>query len=320
MVIGPKWRTALYSALALGSAAAAIIYANILRSIDPFASMRGASTASNPIEIEFHDVDMKHWRHGALVTSGRIGRIDVHRDHQEYDLYDVTDGVYRTADAVFHYDGAHAKWFSGAQRLEADGGVHVVGKNFDLRAPGFQSDQITNLVNIAGPATGRFAGGQTKVVGVVYNLKDDSYETGAIEWRGKLAINTQQPDKSGPPSQGGQADDNAVRDWDVTGLHSKTDPVNKNVTHYEKMRATDSDSIVTSPKGTYDEKTEVAEMDGPVKYWGVKANLVCDHLTIDRKARVATATGNVVIYIKPEEKQIAPDDKMEVPPFRPTVP
>jgi hypothetical protein len=86
------------------------------------------------------------------------------------------------------------------------------------------------------------------------------------------------------------------------------------------MRGTDGDSIVMSPKGTWDEKTDVVDCEGPVKYWGVKANLVCDHLVIYRKEKRAVATGNVVIYIKPEEKQTAPDDKMEVPPFRPTVP
>src|ERR1022692_4551953 len=156
MAIGPKWRTAFYSVLALGSAAAVTIYANILSRIDPFANMRGQAGNVNPIEIEFHDVGMRHWSHGKLVTSGQIGRIDVHRDHQQYDLYDVSNGIYRTADAAFHYDGAHARWFAGAQRLEADGGVHLIGKSFDLRAPGFQSDKLTNLVHIKGPATGSF--------------------------------------------------------------------------------------------------------------------------------------------------------------------
>ena len=320
MAIGPKWRTAFYSVLALGSAAAVTIYANILSRIDPFANMRGQAGNVNPIEIEFHDVGMRHWSHGKLVTSGQIGRIDVHRDHQQYDLYDVSNGIYHTTDAAFHYDGAHARWFDSAQRLEADGGVHVVGKNFDLRAPGFQSDKLTNLVHIGGPATGTLGGGQAKAIEVVYNLANESYETGPIEWKGKLAINTQQPDKSGPPSQGGQADDDSVRDWDIHGKHSFGDKGKKGLQHYVEMRATDNDSIVTSPKGTYDRNSDVVDCEGPVKYWGVKANLICDRLVIYRKEKRAVATGNVVIYIKPEDKQLAPDEKMEVPPFRPEVP
>ncbi|MHB8637534.1 MAG: hypothetical protein ACYC96_13780 [Fimbriimonadaceae bacterium] len=319
MTIGPKGRTVLFSALALASAAVAIVYVNVLRRIDPFASMRGPSGALNPIEIEFHDVNMKHWRQGRLVTSGRIGRIDVHRDHQQFDLYDVSNGVYRTADARFRYEGAHATWLAGSQRLEADGGVHVIGKNFDLRAPGFQSDNRTNLVHIGGPATGTLDGGQTKVVEVAYNLADDSYSTGPIEWTGKLAINTQQPDKSGPPSQGGQSSDSSVRDWHIVAGKTIHDKGKNGLVHYVSFRGTDGVSIVQAPKGTYDRAKDIVTSEGPVKYWGEKANLVCDHLVIYRKEERAVATGNVVIYIKPEDNQTL-DDKMEVPPFRPAVP
>ena len=319
MDIGPKWRTALYSALALGSAAAAIIYVNVLRRIDPFAAMRGPGDVTSPIEIELHDVDMRDWAHGKLVTSGRIGRIDVHRDHQQYDLYDVTNGVYRTADATFRYDGGHATWFSNAQRLEADHGVHVVGRDFDLRAPGFQANGTTNLVHIGGPAVGTLDHGKVRVVDVQYNLADESYRTGKMDWDGKLAINYQQPDKSGPPSQGGQADDNAVRDWHIEDGTTVHDKGRNGLFHYETFRGTDGVSIVQAPKGTYDRDRDIVTAEGPVKYWGEKANLICDHLVIYRKEKRAVATGNVVIYIKPEDNQRL-DDKMEVPPFRPAVP
>jgi hypothetical protein len=85
------------------------------------------------------------------------------------------------------------------------------------------------------------------------------------------------------------------------------------------LRGTDDVSIVRSPKGTWDKKEDIVTCEGPVKYWGEKANLVCDHLVIYRKEKRAVATGNVVIYIKPEANRTL-DEKMEVPPFRPEVP
>ncbi|HLK16153.1 MAG TPA: hypothetical protein VKT78_15215 [Fimbriimonadaceae bacterium] len=318
MTVGPKWRTFLYSLLAFGSAAAVTVYVNILSRADPFAAMRGPSDISNPIEVEFHNLHLQHYRQGKLITSGQIGRIDVHRDHQQYDLYNVANGIYHTNDGTFHFDGDHAVWYSSAQRLMARGGVHVVSKSFDLRAPSFDCTRLTNILTVEGPATGTLGGGDVTASGIAYNLADDTYSTGKVVWRGKLALNFQNPERSGPPSQGGQSDDKP-RIWEVQLDHS----FEKNgIKHGTNLRATDGDSIITSPKGSWDRNNngDIIECEGPVKYWGVKANLICDHMTVDRKKKIATATGNVVMYIKPEEKQTGPDDKMEVPPFRPEVP
>lgn len=320
MTIGPKWRTALYSLLGLGSAVAIAAYVNVVSRVDPFAAMRGPAGSTNPIEIELHDVTMKSWKLGKLVTSGRIGRIDVHRDHQVYELFDVTNGVYKTNDGVFHYDGSHGTWYSNAERLEVDGGAHVIGKEFDLRAPSFKTEHATSSVTVPGPATGMLAGGRTTVQNVVYHLANDTYETGPITWEGKFALNIEHPDQSGPASQA-NPDDNSTRLWKYRAELTQNDPKNKNLVHLKGVRGTDDDSIIVAPEATYDRKANVITCTkGPVKYWGVKANLVCDNLIVDRKRKIATATGNVVIYIKPEEKQTGPDDKMEVPPFRPEVP
>lgn len=320
MRIGPVSRTVLFSGLAFASAAGIVVYVNVISRVDPFAGMRGPAGSASPIEIEFHDVAMKSWHHGQLVTSGQIGRIDVHRDHLLYDLYDVTNGIYRTSDAVFHYEGAHARYSESADQLEADGGAHVWAKSYDLRAPGFKTDHVAETVTIPGPALGTLGGGKTRVSNIVYHMPDDLYKTGAISWTGQFALNLQQPDKSGPAAQGAKDEDNETRLWDYTADQTERDAKDKNLIHFVKVRGTDKDSIIEAPSGTYERKTNVITCDGPVKFWGVKANLVCDHLVVDRRKKIATATGNVVIYIKPEDKQTGPDDTMQVPPFRPEVP
>jgi lipopolysaccharide export system protein LptA len=318
MILRPRARTILFSALAFATAAGVTVYVNKLSELDPFASLRGRADAMNPIDIRFQDVDMKHWQGGKLITSGHFGRVDVHRDRQLYELYKISNGVYHTAESTFKYQGEHALWFSAAQRMEADRGVRVSGKNFDLKAPSFVYSAPMHLVVVQGPATGLLGGGQADVVNVRYNVVDDSFDTGKIHWQGKLAINMQQPDKSGPPSQGGQADDDSVRDWFIDSDSSKKEK-NKEITDFTHVRATDKVSIFTSPKGTYDRKNEILVCEGPVKYRGEKANMICDHLVLYRKEKRMVATGNVVMYLKPEDKQVL-DEKMEVPPFRPVVP
>ncbi len=319
MKVSSLGRTVLFSALAFATAAAVTVYVNKLSELDPFAGLRNRQDVMNPIDIQFKDVEMKHWKKGKLVTSGHIGRVDVHRDRQVYDLYNVTDGVYHTADSTFHYEGGHAIWYTAAERLNADGGVRVSGKNFDLTAPNFVYNAMTNIVEVPGPATGKLAGGITKVENVHYNISNEHFKAGPIHWEGLVAINYQQPEKSGPPSQGGKSDDNATRSWIIDSPDYETDKDNTDVTHYKNIRATDKVSIFTSPVGTYDRKKDVIICEGPVKYWGEKANLICDHLEIYQKEKRLVATGNVVMYLKPEDKQVL-DDKMEVPPFRPVVP
>jgi lipopolysaccharide export system protein LptA len=153
---------------------------------------------------------------------------------------------------------------------------------------------------------------------VKYNTSDGSYQTGAIDWHGKLAINMQEPEKSGPPSQGGKpSDDDSVREWYIHG--ETTSHPSKGLVTYGTCRATDKVSILTSPKGTYDKEKDILVCEGPVKYWGEKANMICDHLVVYHKEKRLVATGNVVIFVKPEDKQVL-DDKMEVQPFRPVVP
>lgn len=323
MTLRPRWRTLAYSVAALAGAAILTVYIKFIIQVDPFHNLRDTADVTNPIDIEFRNVSLKHWHNGKLMAEGQIGRVEIRRDRQMYDLYNVSNGIYHTADKVFHFEGAHAMWFPSSQRLEADRTEHVWGKSFDLKAPSFQYAADTSSLTIAGPATGGLEGGQVQVVNIVYNIANGAYSTGAIDWKGKFDLNLQDPDKSGPkPELASQdkADDNKLRNWQYHFDKSVHGPKKPGLDFGYGFHGTDGDSIVSAPEGSYDRDKEIITCTkGPVKYWSAKINLVCDHLVIYRKEHRAVATGNVVAYIKPEDRQVL-DEKMEVPPFKPSVP
>lgn len=309
----------LYALLAVGSAGAAVFYVNTLARIDPFAGLRGAPGAANPIAMELKNVDMRHWSGGKLVASGHIGSLAIQRDRTMFEFNDVTNGVYYSGSARFAYSAQQALWFAPQQRLEGSGGIRASGKGFELQARTFHYDAKVGRLTIPGSVSGTLSGGNVVAQDVSYDVNTKEYSTRHIDWIGKFAVDLQNPDQSHPAP-----DDVKSRTWHFTGDKTWSTYEGKGKTqveiqHFTNGHGTDGDSIVTAPEVERNTKTDVVTCEGPVKYWSAKANLVCDHMVIYRKEKRAVLTGNVVMYVKPEDKQEL-DEKMEVPPFEPVVP
>jgi hypothetical protein len=317
MAVWTRIRPYLLGALALSAGGAGALYVNLIARVDPFESLHGvAPEALNPVDVEFRNVDLKEWKGTKLVTSAKVGAIQVGRDHQRYDLLGVTKGVYSGHEGKFQYSANHVTWLAAQGQFQAEGNVHVVGKDLDIYAPRFAYFKEIHKLTAPGPIAGSLDHGKIQAQNLTYDVSDDSHTCGPIHWEGQAVIDPAHPDKSGPT----QSNDDSARPWDFDTPHEDTKKVGKHtITTCIDVKATDGASIVQTPHLTWDREADVTTCEGPVKYWSAKENLICDHLVLYRKDKHMVATGNVVMYLKPEDRQVL-DDKMEIPPYRPIVP
>jgi lipopolysaccharide export system protein LptA len=294
-------RNAAFLVGGIGAVIAGTYYAQFLARIDPFASRRGVdvSPLGKRVAIRLEDVTMTQWHGAKQEAECKIDRIDVMENRQELTFYDVHDGVYRGEKGDFKFATERADWNAVRQQVQFAGLTTVKNKDVDLSAKGFGYDQKKQLLDIPGNVEGKFFDGTLKAQGVVYNLKNDTYEVGPSEWSGNLKLQ-----ETGAPSR-----------WNIRADRTKNESGKQLMTN---IWASDGEIIVKAPKAERDLKTDVITATGNVEYYGLEANLVADKVVVDRKAKKATLTGNVRMLIKPKDQQKL--EETEIPPFRPLVP
>ncbi|MBI1755561.1 MAG: hypothetical protein HYR64_00450 [Fimbriimonas ginsengisoli] len=278
-----------------------------LIALDPFAAMaRPDPGLGLGIGIRLDDVDFRHYHDKELTLKARIARLDVLRDRQSFDFFDVRDGWCNTRYGPFQFETQRASWNAASQQVRGLSAARVFDKNMDLVVPSFAVDQRLGLLSAPGRITGRLYDGQLVAYNLRYTLKDGSYEVGPAEWEGMLAL-TQDDGKEAKRTR-----------WKI-----KSDGV---VTHKDDLErwpngeATDGDVLVKAQLIERKVSTDVVTATGKVVYFSQKTNLSCDKAVIYRKEKRSVFTGTVNMLLKPESEQDKPLKIEEIPPFRPLVP
>lgn len=295
-----------WMSLAVAGSVAITGYVRWTNALDPFARYRATQDAAeaNRVGIRLQDVKLTTWTDGKESMRCDIGRVDVRRDHQNLDFYDVTDGQYRTQDGLFRFEGPKANYSAGFQLLQVSSGARVWNKDIDLRAEGIQYRQKVKRLQTQGAVRGKLFGGQIIAKTFTYFAETKDFEATDVLWEGKLNKELQEvsPQESSKP-------------WKIKGATAKRQGDRDVFTNGE---ATDDEIIVMAPNIERNVKTDVVTATGGVRYFSKKADMICDKAVIYRKEKRAVLTGNVTMRIKPEDQE-----KLEVTtvqPFRPLVP
>jgi lipopolysaccharide export system protein LptA len=301
----------LKNLLLLAGGAVAIVvgvaWLRVLADIDPFAYRKKILT--NPIgervAMRFDDVIMRQWEGKKLTAKAKVDRIDIMDNRQELHFFGVKNGQYFSKKGSFKFSAEKADWNAVNQLVHFAGQTRVANKDLDLYAANFSYNQRNEILDIPGDVKGRFFDGTVKSVGLIYDLKAEAFKAGPTEWEGKLKNPFQEP--------GGQT---TKTNWKVNfkGLSSVVNGKQSGTGLY----ATDGQIKIYADKGERDMKTDVITGTGNIRYYSAKSNLTADKVVIDRVAKKAVLTDDVVMLIKPEDKQVL--DEIEIPPFRPMVP
>ena len=291
--------------MAVGGSVLVTGYARWVGKNDPFARYRaqGLSAEATQVGIRLQDVEVHHWSEGKLVLSCDVDRVDVRRDRQNLEFFDVHEGVYRTPKAAFHFAGPKANYNATTQQFQVTRGVRLWNKDLDLKSDSVLYRLKVGKLASEGGVTGRFFGGQLAARGLTYYPETEVFETGPVLWEGKP--------KAAMQEVGG----NQNSAWKIKGDGWKQLGDIQTVTNGE---ATDGEIIVKSPLLERNVKTDVITATGPVKYYGKKVNLICDRAVVYRKEKRSVLTGNVSMLIKPESEEKL--EVVELQPFRPVVP
>ncbi|MFI5385521.1 MAG: hypothetical protein ACHQ50_05300 [Fimbriimonadales bacterium] len=289
-------------AVALG----AVAYVQVILRIDPFAGLKKTSKAVDPnLGLRMDGVQIQSYDQGKLEIKAGMDRMDVSQDMKTYNLYGIRNGAFFGKQGAMQFDAPKASWDVEHHELKASDGGHVKDKNVDLNVPEFLYGSDTGDVVAPGHVTGRLNNGQIDATNVKYNINSAAFDSGPARWVGKPDFSLQ---------DAGQSD---KRIWDVYGkkAHQKDD-----IWTGTDARATDGDIIVYGDHVEDNRKTHVATVTGHVRYYSPKANMTCDKAVIERDPKKVTMTGNVVMVLRPKEKQDKATDNEEIPPYKPVVP
>jgi len=292
------------------SASALAVYLTKVAKMDPFSNLRGQNQSGLTFPIHFNDADLKSWHGSKLLTSAKIGQMDVRSDLRFLKFADITQGRYSSGNLYFDYQASKGNLNLDAQTCDATGPVRLVNKDFDLHGTGFSYSLRTKTVFSPGYITGVIGKGDVKTSGVQYSLKSGNLATGPIQWIGELRIG----------QQAGIPDSNDLHRWQINGDRGTQTTKNGVTTRtFINGIATDGNILVKSPLVVWNPKTDVIVCTGGVHYFSPKSNVVCDMATIYRKEKKSVLDGHVVMYVKPKDQETL-DPTMKVPPFVPVVP
>jgi lipopolysaccharide export system protein LptA len=300
-------RRALLVALAVAGSVAATAYLRWAIQVDPFAQYRPPDqrTRDLMIGVQLEDVKVWHWTQGKLVLTCDVGRVDVRRDRQHLDFYDVHDGMYRGEKNSFQFAGPKANYNASLQTFQVTDGARVWNADLDLRADALLYRRRVGRLQTQGAVTGRLFEGQLQAENVVYFPETKDFEAGPVVWEGKL--------KSSPLQE--VTGDQSAAPWKI-----KADKFSRSgdAETYVNGEATDGDVLVKAPKLERNARTDVLTATGGVHYYSKKANLLCDKVVVYRREKRAVLTGNVSMLVKPEDQEKLVVE--EIQPFRPQVP
>ena len=305
-----KVRTFLIYSVSLGAGVGLAFYVNAIARLDPFSEIRKQPSGNaNMISVSFKNLEMRAWKSARLVTQSHVASLDVSKDYKMFQLENVTQGTYFAKNNQFHYSAKRAMWNQSVEQLQAFEDDHVTTKDMDLKSNGFIYDSRHEVMTMPTGFSGKIGGGQARSESLIYSVKSGSYKTGAISWQGVIGVNIQDPSD---PANG------TKKTWQVQGKTS-SGSADGNQSIFYAASGSDGEVAVKCPKVVWDRKKDIYYCSGPVKYWSAKVNLICDQAVVYRKEKHIVLMGNVVMFVKPKDKQIL-DSTVEVPPFNPMVP
>lgn len=284
-----------FAVLASGS------YLRSVTRVDPFASLK-KTPAEPTLGVRLNNVQMVSYKGEKLVTKASMKRLDVRKDSQVFELHGITNGMYMSDKGQVQYAAPNATWDARTHLLQANN-ARVKNKDLDVTAPTFTYNSGTAKLTIPGPVVGKVKGGDINAMQLTYDVRTGEARGGQTQWKGKLALNFQEP--------------TVARPWRLEGESwSKKDGQSR----YTKGYGTDGEIIVMADLILHDDKTDLVTATGNVKYFSAKANLICEKAVIERKIKKATLTGKVQMLMKPRDKQVLSTSDEGIPPYRPILP
>lgn len=281
----------------------------MLTRIDPFAPYRNPldSPFGGRVSVRMDNVDIKHYSGANLVGSCTVGRLDLHKDRQSTDFYQVKNGLYQGKNGKFEYESDRALWSAGNQRLYVLSGARIKNKDMDLVADAFEYNQKTGNLFVSGNIQGKMFDGKVQSTKLEYSVKKGGYKVGPTEWIGMASLSAEETGDKPTPK----------REWKFKskGTSYITD---SNTTIWADAEATDGEVIVKATRIEHKRKEDIIIATGKVLYFSDKTNMSCDEATVYRKDKRAMLKGSVQMVMKPADKQ-----KLEVAnfePYKPVVP
>lgn len=292
-------------------AAVLILYQWVLAliRIDPFAPYRNPMDGpfGGKVSVRMDNVDIKHYSGADLVGSCTVGRLDLLKDRQSTDFYQITNGVYIGKNGRFEYQSDRAQWNAGTRRLYVLSGAKIKNKDMDLIAGAFEYNQKTGNLFIGGQIRGQFFEGTVEAQKLVYSVKNGSYQIGPTKWVGLVSLSADDTGDKPTPK----------RKWEFESQGTSF-PADSNTMIWTDVQATDGEVIVKASRIEHKRKEDVITATGKVLYFSDKINMSCDKAVVYRKEKRAVLSGNVQMVMKPKDKQ-----KLEVAnfePYKPVVP
>jgi len=279
--------------------------------VDAFADLRPRNDGvADEVAMQFEDVELRHYKAGKLSMSASADRLEMSKNRATFTMEGIDDGKLTGPKGETRFEANRANWNVALKQLSVSQGARVAGKEFDLKSDNALIDRQANTLTVPSSIQGTLKGGAARLENLQYNFDTEALRTGKANWSGRL-----------PAIQ--ETQDGAISrtPWDISADEIEDSGRNTKLSTYIRASATDGEVLVKAPKVELDRKTDVLTGTGRVFYYSAKANLVADKVVIDRKAKRATFTGNVVMLIKPKEENVAykPQEE-ELPPFRPLVP
>jgi lipopolysaccharide assembly outer membrane protein LptD (OstA) len=273
-----------------------------LARLDPFARMRDSSgTPSTSMELQ--KVDIRQYQGGKLVAKANAERMTISPDRQQFELYDVTNGVYGGSNGDINFVAREALWNQPLRTLYVRNGVQIRNKDMNLSTSEASFDQMRGRLSADKQIKGRLYDGQVSAVQFKYNTENGHFTVGKTTWNGLLAMKI----------QNGQ-DSNAPTRWQMKG--DSISSTQKDIIEYENGTATDGEIILQAPKVEHNRKTDVVTGTGGVEYFSPESNLVADKVVVYRKEKRAVLTGHVRMLVKPESEQDQPAKVEAIPEFK----
>ncbi len=303
-------RNVALGAVFIAAIPAAYNYIKVFISGDPFKAMfaKASSDVDESIGIRMDGVDLRDYKGAKLVSSAHARRIDIRKDRQGVNLYDVTSGVYNGTKGRFTYNAKVAIWNLLSKQVTVNKNVDVQNKDFDLHARGLVYDDRLGVMKISGWVTGKLYKGDLEANLVRYNMDSGAAEAGPVTWKGEVDLGKQEDTDVKP------------RRWEVKGAHMKSLGSDSDTYIYDKATAQDGELIVVAPIVEQNRKTDVLTAKGGIEYYSAKADILADKCVIYRKEKRTVLIGHVIMFMKPKSQENDPPKIEKLPDFKPVTP
>jgi hypothetical protein len=273
---------------------------------DAFASMRGSSPAPSPsIGMQIGKAEIRHYRGQQLMARADAGKIEIDKDRRQFELFDVTNGIYNTDKGKIDFAAREAVYNAPLQTLFIHKGARVKSKDFDLQTPEVTFSERNGVIQAPKEIRGKLIDGKVQAVTLRYNTKTGGFVTGPTQWEGKLALKLQDGGPDQTPSR-----------WKMRGEDTEYGGTNNQIFKATDATGTDDEIILKSPKMEWNRKTDVVVGTGGVFYFGPEANITADKATLYRKEKRIILEGHVRMFVKPESEQDKPIKEEPIPEFK----